>query len=66
MDIARGKRRRSSRGEAKIYAYKEPSDKDVKMAKVYGGVARGPKQRIMPKAGNSNRLQTASSQERKL
>lgn len=58
--------KRGQSKEVKVFAlkessYKEPSGKDVKMAKAYGGIARGPKQKIMGKASNSNRMLTANS-----
>ena len=43
--IGGSKRKKIKRKKKVVQEYNEPSDKDIKMAKAYGGIAKGPPKR---------------------
>lgn len=43
------RKKKSKRRKKVVQEYNEPSDKDIQMAKAYGGVARGAPKRMLPK-----------------
>jgi hypothetical protein len=45
-----------------VQEYSDPSDKDIMMAKAYGGVARGAPKRIIPKGINPRGIHSPKSQ----
>ena len=49
-------KKKSKRKKKVVQEYNEPSDKDVQMAKAYGGVAKGPVKRTLPKGLNAKGL----------
>lgn len=55
------RKKKVKRAKKVVQEYNEPSDRDVQLAKAYGGMAKGAPKRQMPKGLNQRNIHSPSS-----